>query len=47
MTALRVPKSWDGLSAEWMTAVLATRFPGAEIGSASLLWVSDGTNWRA
>jgi hypothetical protein len=47
MTALRVPESWGGLSAEWMTAVLAARFPGAEVDSATLLWTSDGTNRRA
>ena len=47
MTAPRIPRTWDALSAEWLTAVLAPRFPGAEVGSATLLWTSDGTNRRA
>jgi hypothetical protein len=47
MTAPPIPGTWDDLSAGWMTAVLATRFPGAEVGSATLLWASDGTNRRA
>ncbi|MGH3253470.1 MAG: phosphotransferase family protein [Trebonia sp.] len=47
MTQLHIPDRWNDLSAQWMTAALSTRFPGAEVATASLVWVSEGTNRRA
>ena len=47
MTALRIPDRWSEVTAEWMAAALAGRFPGAEVASATLRWASDGTNRRA
>ena len=47
MTALHIPDRWSDVSAEWMTAALSGRFPGAEVAVATLQWVSEGTNRRA
>ena len=47
MTALHIPDRWSDVSAEWMTAALSGRFPGAEVAAATLQWVSEGTNRRA
>ena len=47
MTALHIPDRWSDVSAEWMTAALAARFPGAEVATVTLRWVSEGTNRRA
>lgn len=47
MTALRIPDRWSEVTAEWMTAALAGRFPGAEVAAVTLRWASDGTNRRA
>ena len=47
MTAPYIPDRWSDVSAEWMTAALSGRFPGAEVAAATLQWVSEGTNRRA
>jgi hypothetical protein len=47
MAALQVPGRWEDVSPQWVTAVLAARFPGAEVADVTLLWTSDGTNRRA
>jgi hypothetical protein len=43
MAALQVPGRWEDVSPQWVTAVLASRFPGAEVADVTLLWTSDGT----
>lgn len=45
--ALPIPSSWDDVSPGWMTAALAPRFPGVEVGDVTLLLRDDGTNRRA
>jgi hypothetical protein len=47
MAALQVPGRWEDVSPQWVSAVLAARFPGAEVAEVTLQWVSDGTNRRA
>lgn len=47
MTALPIPDRWSDVSAEWMTAALSGRFPGADVATIALQWVSEGTNRRA
>ncbi|MDV3127913.1 phosphotransferase [Mycobacterium sp. 21AC1] len=48
MTAsLTVPKSWDGITAEWMTAALSRDFPGAAVEDVTVELRDDGTNRRA
>jgi hypothetical protein len=48
MTAnLTVPKSWEDLTADWMTAALARDFPGAVVESVTVALRDDGTNRRA
>jgi hypothetical protein len=44
---LRVPKSWDDVTAEWMTAALSHHHPGAEIRDVTVQLRDDGTNRRA
>ncbi|MFC5752227.1 phosphotransferase [Actinomadura rugatobispora] len=43
----RVPKRWDDLTPEWMTAALAAEHPGARVGEISVVARDDGTNRRA
>jgi hypothetical protein len=47
VTALRIPDRWSEVSAQWMTAALSGRFPGAEVAAVTLQWASDGTSRRA
>jgi hypothetical protein len=42
-----VPKSWDEITPDWMSAALATDFPGAEVDAVSVELRDDGTNRRA
>jgi hypothetical protein len=44
---VRIPAHWDEVSADWMTAALAVRFPGSRVEAVELLWQSDGNNRRA
>ncbi len=44
---LEIPSAWEDVSAGWMSAALATSFPGVEVGDVALLLVDDGTNRRA
>jgi hypothetical protein len=47
MAPMPIPADWDDVTAEWMTAVLARRFPGIEVTGLDLVWRSDGSNRRA
>jgi len=42
-----IPARWDDVTAAWMTTVLGSRFPGAEVAAVDLLMGSDGSNRRA
>jgi len=42
-----IPKGWDDITAEWMTAALTASHPGVEVAGVDLLLVDDGTNRRA
>jgi hypothetical protein len=44
---LDVPRSWQDISPEWMTAALSRRHPEAVVGAVSVGEVADGTNRRA
>ena len=44
---LPIPPTWDEVSAEWLDALLAPKFPGIEVAAVEPLTVSDGTNRRA
>lgn len=44
---LPVPRRWSEVTAEWMTAALAGRHPGAVVDQVRLGPVDDGTNARA
>ena len=44
---LSIPRGWDEISAEWMTAALADHFPGVEVDDVALVLRDDGTNRRA
>ena len=43
----RVPKRWDDLTPEWMTAAVAARHPGARVGEVTVIAYDDGSNRRA
>lgn len=47
MAPTPIPADWDDITPEWMTAVLARRFPGVEVTGLDLVWRSDGSNRRA
>lgn len=48
MTAsLSVPKSWDDITPEWMTAALAPAHPGVTVEALTIAGRDDGTNRRA
>jgi hypothetical protein len=47
LAELHIPERWSDVSADWMTAALSGKFPGAVVATASLSWISDGTNRRA
>src|SRR4029079_18744994 len=44
---LSIPRGWDEISGEWMTAALADHFPGAAVDCAALVLRDDGPNRRA
>ena len=44
---LTIPKRWDDVTPEWMTAAIAEHHPGAEVADVTLLLRDDGTNRRA
>ena len=44
---LDVPRPWQDVSPEWMTAVLSRQHPEVVVGSVSVGDVADGTNRRA
>ena len=46
-TALSVPKTWDDITPEWMSAALAADHPGATVESVTVAERDDGTNRRA
>ena len=47
MGALRIPRQWDEVTPEWMTAALASRHPDARVAEVQLVMRDDGTNRRA
>jgi Phosphotransferase enzyme family len=42
-----VPKNWDDITPEWMSAALAAEFPGATVQGVAVASRDDGTNRRA
>lgn len=44
---LSIPKDWNDITSEWMTAALSRQFPGVEVSAVNLLMRDDGTNKRA
>jgi len=44
---LSVPKSWDEVTPDWMTAALAMDFPDAVVDTVTVAMRDDGTNRRA
>ncbi len=47
MGTLGVPPTWDDVTPDFMTSVVAERYPGAEVAAVELLGGSDGTSSRA
>ncbi|HEX2212023.1 MAG TPA: aminoglycoside phosphotransferase, partial [Mycobacterium sp.] len=49
MTAaeLSLPRSWDEITPDWMTAALGNHFPGATVDGVTVALRDDGTNRRA
>jgi Phosphotransferase enzyme family len=45
--ALSVPKTWDDITPEWMSAALAAGHPGATVQTVTVEVRDDGTNRRA
>ncbi|CAI7978146.1 CHK domain-containing protein [Frankia sp. Hr75.2] len=45
--ALPIPADWDDVTPGWMTAALASRHPGSEVGEVRLVLRDDGNNRRA
>ncbi len=46
-TALSVPKSWEDITPEWMSAALAADYPGVTVQAVTVESRDDGTNRRA
>jgi Phosphotransferase enzyme family len=44
---LSVPKSWEDITPEWMSAALAAEHPGATVEAVTVALRDDGTNRRA
>jgi Phosphotransferase enzyme family len=44
---LSIPRGWEAINAEWMTAALAGHFPGATVSDVAVVLRDDGTNRRA
>lgn len=47
LNGLEIPESWDDVTAEWMTAAIAVRHPGAVVSKVEVILRDDGTNRRA
>ncbi len=47
INSLSVPKTWDDITPEWMSAALAADHPGAVVEAVTLDSRDDGTNRRA
>jgi hypothetical protein len=47
VTGLAIPRGWEAIDAEWMTAALAGHFPGATVSDVAVVLRDDGTNRRA
>jgi Phosphotransferase enzyme family len=45
--SLSVPKTWDDITPDWMSAALAADFPGVEADTVTVELRDDGTNRRA
>lgn len=45
--SLSVPKTWDDITPEWMSAALAADFPGVQVETVGVELRDDGTNRRA
>jgi hypothetical protein len=43
----RIPKTWEDVTPEWMTAAIRSRHPHAVVNDATLVTKDDGTNRRA
>jgi hypothetical protein len=43
----RIPKRWEDVTPEWMTAAISSRHPDAVVKEVTLLTNDDGTNRRA
>jgi Phosphotransferase enzyme family len=43
----RIPLKWEHVTAEWMSAAIASRHPDARVAEVTILTVDDGTNRRA
>ena len=43
----RIPKHWEDVTPEWMTAAISTHHPDAVVSGVKLLTNDDGTNRRA
>ncbi|GAA2570112.1 phosphotransferase [Mycolicibacterium diernhoferi] len=46
-TGLSVPKTWEDVTPEWMTAALDREIPGAVVDTVTVAMRDDGTNRRA
>jgi hypothetical protein len=42
-----IPIRWEDVTADWMTAALSSRLPGAKVRDAALVMNDDGSNRRA
>jgi len=42
-----VPKTWDDITPEWLSAALAADFPGVQVDTVTVELRDDGTNRRA
>ncbi len=47
MRPSRIPRDWDKVTPQWMTAAIATRHPGAVVDEVRVILRDDGTNRRA
>ncbi len=45
--SLKVPKSWDEITPDWMSTALSGRHPGATVAAVTVDMRDDGTNRRA
>ena len=47
VAGLSIPRGWDQITAQWMTAPLAGHFPNATVSAVAVVLRDDGTNRRA